>query len=81
MGPLWNYGPYVGHHYRAQMGFANDIGIGPTWVQIWDPYGTFLELYGPYVGNHYGAQMAFANDIGIGPTSDMGPVWDLSGTI
>ena len=50
------------------MGFANDIGIGPIWVQIWGPYGTFLELYGPYVGNQYRAQMGFANDIGIGPT-------------
>ena len=72
-GPIWvlcgsQYGAFMATIYGAQMGFANDIGIGPTWVQIWGPYGTFLELYRPYVGIHYRAQVGFANDIGIGPT-------------
>ena len=49
------------------MGCANDIGMGPRWVQIWGPYGTFLGQHGPYVDNHYGSQMGFANDIGMGP--------------
>ena len=36
-----------GNHHGAQMGFANDIGIGPAWVQIWARMGPFCDNMGP----------------------------------
>ena len=88
MGPYGTFlgqdGSCVDNHYGAQMGFANDIGMGPTWVQIWGPNGTFLGQHGPYVGYYYETQMGFANYIGIGPHglrygARMGPFWDNMG--
>ena len=86
MGPTWDlfWTKWVpdGLPLLSHIGFANEFGMGPTWVQLWDPRGTYLVQHGSHADYHYGTHMGFANDFGMGSymDSDMGPTWDLFGT-
>ena len=60
------------------MGFANDFGMGHTWILTCDLHGTYLGQHGSHVGYYYMPHMGFANEFGMGPT--WVHIWDPRGT-
>ena len=85
MGPIWDLSgatlvPY-GLPLWGPYGFANDFVVGPTWVQIRDPHGTYLGQHGSHTayqcGPLWGLQMTLAwVPPGFRYGTHMGPIWD-----
>ena len=58
MGPTWDLSVETWVPYGLTLWdpyyFANDFGMGHTWVHIWDPHGTYFGPNRFQTGYHYG---------------------------